>query len=145
SDVCSSDLGVADLAERSVRTLSGGQRQLVLLAKQLAQQPEAYLLDEPVSALDLGHQLAVVDLLRSLAGDGHAVVTVLHDLNLASRTCDVLTVLHHGRVRASGTPADVLTPDLLADVYGVVATVERDAGGTVRVTPLQPVHHPREG
>lgn len=133
--------GVTHLAERSVRTLSGGQRQLVLLAKQLAQQPRAYLLDEPVSALDLAHQLEVVALMATLADEGSAVVVVLHDITLASRACDRLTVLHEGRVHASGPPDAVLTPELFAEVYGVHARVEQEPEG-VRVTPLQPLRRP---
>ncbi|MBZ2199683.1 ABC transporter ATP-binding protein [Occultella gossypii] len=131
--------GVADLAHRSVRTLSGGQRQLVLIAKQLAQAPGAYLLDEPVSALDVAYQLQVLNLLRDLAGDGSAVVAVLHDLNLAARCADTITMLHAGRVRASGSPAQVLTPDLMAEVYGVRAVIDTDpATGTPRVSALGP-------
>jgi iron complex transport system ATP-binding protein len=131
--------GVEHLAERSVRTLSGGQRQLVLIAKQLAQRPAVQLLDEPLSALDLRHQLEVLTLMRGLAEAGSGVVAVLHDVALASRTCDVLTVLSRGRVRAEGPPARILTPQLLAEVYGVVAEVEPDPHGGVRITPLRPV------
>lgn len=134
--------GVVHLRDRSARTLSGGQRQLTLLAKQLAQEPSVHLLDEPVSALDLGHQLDVVGLMRDLAREGAAVITVLHDIALASRACDTLTVLHGGRVRASGAPASVLTPDLLAEVYGIGAVVEPDpllGDGAMRITPLRTV------
>ncbi|ROR72271.1 ABC transporter ATP-binding protein [Bogoriella caseilytica] len=133
--------GVAHLAERSVRTLSGGQRQLVMLAKQLAQAPRAYLLDEPVSALDLAHQLEIVALMSSLADDGAAVVAVLHDITLAARACDRLTVLQHGRIYATGPPDDVLTVTMLAEVYGVRARVENGPEG-LTVTPLQPLRRP---
>lgn len=134
--------GVAHLADRSVRTLSGGQRQLVLIAKQLAQRASVHLLDEPVSALDLGHQLEVTALMRDLADEGAAVVAVLHDIALASRVCDRITVLHDGRVHASGAPRAVLTPDMLARVYGIRVAVEPDAlvgPAAVRVTPLSTV------
>lgn len=133
--------GVAHLAERSARTLSGGQRQLVLLAKQLAQAPRAYLLDEPVSALDLAHQLEVVALMAALADDGAAVVAVLHDITLAARACDRLTVLHDGRIYATGAPVEVVTEHMLAEVYGVSARVLAGPEG-LNVTPLHPLHRP---
>lgn len=135
--------GTAHLADRSARTLSGGQRQLVLIAKQLAQAPEVHLLDEPVSALDVAYQLTVLSLVRSLAGHGAAVVTVLHDLNLAARCCDTLTVLHGGRIYATGPPAEVLTAALMAEVYGVHAVIDTDpATGTARVSAVGPVPSP---
>ena len=132
--------GTTDLAHRSARTLSGGQRQLVLIAKQLAQAPEVHLLDEPVSALDVAYQLTVLGLVRSLADHGAAVVTVLHDLNLAARCCDTLTVLHHGQIYATGPPAEVLTTALMAEVYRVHAVIDTDpATGTARVSAIGPV------
>lgn len=135
--------GTSHLADRSARTLSGGQRQLVLIAKQLAQAPEVHLLDEPVSALDVAYQLTVLSLIRSLADHGAAVVTVLHDLNLAARCCDTLTVLHQGRIYATGPPAEVLTAALMADVYGVHAVIDTDpATGTARVSAIGPAPQP---
>lgn len=129
--------GTSHLAERHIGRLSGGQRQLALIAKLLAQDASTLLLDEPVSALDLGYQLDVLGLMRDLADDGHAVIVVLHDLDLAARFCDRLLVLHDGRVRASGAPRDVLTPQLVRDVYRVEASVEvDDATGTPRVRAL---------
>lgn len=138
--------GTTHLADRSARTLSGGQRQLVLIAKQLAQAPDVHLLDEPVSALDVAYQLTVLSLIRSLAEHGAAVVTVLHDLNLAARCCDTLTVLHGGRIYATGPPAEVLTSALMAEVYGVHAVIDTDAStGTARVSAIgtaPPPTHP---
>ena len=129
--------GTAHLAARSARTLSGGQRQLVLIAKQLAQAPTVQLLDEPVSALDVAYQLRVLELIRSLASDGVAVVTVLHDLDLAARCCDTLTVLHRGHVYATGEPTQVLTAGLMAQVYGVRAVIDSDpATGSPRVSTI---------
>lgn len=131
-------VGVAHLADRLITDLSGGQRQLVLIAKQLAQQSRILLLDEPVSALDLGYQLEVLELLRELAGDGHAVVTVLHDLNLAARSCDQLTVLADGKLRASGSPEQVLRAPLLDELYGIRSVVDTDPQTQApRVTALQ--------
>ncbi|WP_282851939.1 ABC transporter ATP-binding protein [Gulosibacter sediminis] len=130
-------VGVRDFAERPITELSGGQRQLVLIGKQLAQQPRVLLLDEPVSALDLAYQLQVVDLLRDLARDGCAVVAVLHDLNLAARACDRLALLADGELRAEGPPERVLTPGTLEAAYGVHSAVDLDPRLEVpRVTVL---------
>ena len=111
--------GVEPLAERPVTTLSGGERQRVLLARALAQQPQILLLDEPTASLDLRHQSEALTLARNLAHDkGLAVFAVLHDVNLASAYCDHLILLSEGEVAASGTPAEVLTAENLAKVYG---------------------------
>lgn len=130
-------VGVAHLRDRLVTALSGGQRQLVLIAKQLAQGSTTLLLDEPVSALDLGYQIEVLELLRELAAEGRAVAVVLHDLNLAARCCDRLAVLERGRMRAAGPPEAVLEPALLDGLYGVRTAVDVDERtGAPRVTAL---------
>ncbi|MFI7345385.1 ABC transporter ATP-binding protein [Streptomyces sp. NPDC049936] len=113
-------LDVAHLAHRGVMTLSGGERQRVLLARALVQEPSILILDEPTNHLDVRHQVELLSLLR---GSGLTVLVVLHDLNLAAAACDRLGVLAEGRLVTSGTPADVLTPELVADVFGVTATV----------------------
>ncbi|GAA2184800.1 hypothetical protein GCM10009785_34150 [Brooklawnia cerclae] len=133
-------VGVAHLADRSVARLSGGERQLVWLAKAVAQRPRLLLLDEPTSALDLGHQLAVLDLARALAREGLCVVLVLHDLDLAARYADRLLLMHDGRLLADGPADQVLTPALLAEAFGVRAAVRRDPDlGTLTVTALAAV------
>lgn len=130
-------VGVAHLAHRSVATLSGGQRQLTFIAKLLAQQAQVLLLDEPISALDLGYQLEILELLRALAAEGHTIVVVLHDLNLAARMCDRLTMLNRGSVRASGEPATVLNQELLDELYGIRSIVDVDPlTNSPRVTAL---------
>ncbi|MHA6194956.1 ABC transporter ATP-binding protein [Pseudomonas wadenswilerensis] len=119
-------LGIEHLAEQSLDSLSGGQRQLVALAQLLARDPQVLLLDEPTSALDLHYQLRVMDAVRERVVSRQLLaVAVLHDINLAASHADWLVVLHKGRVIASGAPEDVLTPGLLAEVYGVEARVER--------------------
>lgn len=110
----------ACLAGRPFERLSGGERQRVLIARALAQQPSLLVLDEPTNHLDIRHQLEVLGILRRLPA---TVLTALHDLNLAAYYCDRLYVLREGEVTASGPPAEVLTPALLEDVYGVASEV----------------------
>ncbi|MGW6915108.1 ABC transporter ATP-binding protein [Kitasatospora sp. NPDC054939] len=127
-------VGAAGLADRPVDRLSGGERQRVLIARALAQQPALLVLDEPTNHLDIRHQLDVLGLLRRLPA---TVLVALHDLNLAARFCDRLYVLQDGALTAAGRPGDVLTPKLLAEVYGVAAEVAvHPATGAPQVTFL---------
>lgn len=112
---------VEHLAERPWHALSGGERQRVHLARALAQEPAVLLLDEPTNHLDLGHQL---DFLERVRGLGLTTVAALHDLELAAAYCDDLVVLDRGRLVAHGPVAEVLTPAMVASVYGVAVTVE---------------------
>ncbi|WP_322795595.1 ABC transporter ATP-binding protein [Tepidiforma sp.] len=123
------------LGDREVSTLSGGERQRVHIARGLAQETAALLLDEPTASLDVAHQLELMALLQRLAHEGgKAVAAVLHDLELAARWCDRLVVVGAGRVVADGRPGDVLTPQLLRDVFGVEARIYSDpASGSLRV------------
>mgnify|MGYP000027914461 CR=1 FL=1 len=104
-------------ALRSMRTLSGGENQRVLLARVLCQGGEVLLLDEPTHALDPGHALRVMKLLRELAAKGAAVVVVLHDLSLAARCADVVVVMDEGRVISRGAPRQALSKDILARAF----------------------------
>lgn len=136
-------VGLDHLADRAVASLSGGERQLAHIARALAQSAPVLLLDEPTAALDVRHQLTVMTLLRSLADDGCSVVVVLHDLDQAARFCDRIAVVHHGAVCAAGAPEAVLTPERIADVYGVDALVRRDPRlGTLHIVPLHLVTSP---
>ena len=111
-------------ADRPVGELSGGERQRVIVARALAQETPVLLLDEPTAHLDIGHQGAVLDLVRGFAQrDGKAVIAVVHDLTLAAHYCNRLIVLKAGRLIAEGAPSDVLRPELLREVYGVPVTV----------------------
>ncbi|MGO4755543.1 ABC transporter ATP-binding protein [Streptomyces sp. 2MCAF27] len=113
-------LDVAHLADRSVLTLSGGERQRVLVARALVQEPRVLVLDEPTNHLDIRHQVGLLSFLR---GSGLTVLTALHDLNLAAAVCHRVAVLSHGTLVADGPPAEVLTPALVREVFGVTATV----------------------
>ncbi|MDG9688978.1 ABC transporter ATP-binding protein [Streptomyces sp. DH17] len=112
--------GLTGQADRLWHTLSGGERQRVQIARALAQGPRELLLDEPTNHLDIQHQLDVLALVAALPTTS---VVALHDLNLAAMYCDHLVVLSEGRVVATGGPAEVLTADLVAEVYGVRAEV----------------------
>ena len=107
-----------DLAARDMRELSGGQRQRVLVARALAQEARAVLVDEPTSSLDPEHQVRTFELLAQLACDGRGALVVTHDLNLASQFADRVALLDGGRVVAEGRVAEVLTRDVLEPVYG---------------------------
>jgi ABC-type cobalamin/Fe3+-siderophores transport system ATPase subunit len=127
-----------ELVDRPVDALSGGQRQRVWLACALAQQTPWLLADEPTTYLDLGHQTEVLRLLRRLHTDqGRGLVMVLHDLSQAAQYADRMVVLDDGRIVADGAPSDVVTEDLLADVYRVEARViPHPANGLPTVVPL---------
>ncbi|MEV6754940.1 ABC transporter ATP-binding protein [Streptomyces sp. NPDC051214] len=136
---------VAALAERSVDELSGGQRQRVWIAMAIAQETDILLLDEPTTYLDIAHQVEVLDLVRQLAADtpeggrGRTVVVVLHDLNQAARYADHLVAMKQGRIVAEGAPADVVTEDLVREVFGLDCVVVPDpVTGSPLVVPGAP-------
>jgi ABC-type cobalamin/Fe3+-siderophores transport system ATPase subunit len=122
-------VGLAGRGAAGVQRLSGGERQLVLLARALASKPQLLLLDEPIAALDVRHQLEFATILDQLVGEGVGAVLVAHDWNFALRLAHRLVVLHRGRVCAAGPPAEVLQPDLFRTVFGVeVEFIRRDDG-----------------
>jgi iron complex transport system ATP-binding protein len=134
--------GIERLRDRPLADLSGGQRRLAWLAMVLAQDTDVLLLDEPTTFLDLRHQLAVMDVVCELRDDvGTTVVVVLHDIEQAARYADEMVVLSEGVVAARGPPAEIVTADLLADVFGIEATVETDSQG-VRIRPVRPLSPP---
>lgn len=111
--------GTQDLARRSVGELSGGQIQSLLIARALAQQTRAMLLDEPTANLDIGRQIDILDLIKGLSREKDlAVLAALHDLNLASQYCDRLLLISDGRLFCQGTPAEVVTSANIQAVYG---------------------------
>ncbi|MSP79300.1 MAG: ABC transporter ATP-binding protein [Dehalococcoidia bacterium] len=129
-------VGVAELAERSVDTLSGGERQLVLVARALAQEPRLLLLDEPTASLDIAHQVQVMGLVTSLVAQGTTAVAALHDLSLAATYCSYIVLLSHGRVVAQGPVDQVLTSANIEWVFNVQATVQRNlVSSRLTITP----------
>ncbi|MFK4065851.1 ABC transporter ATP-binding protein [Streptomyces sp. NPDC029674] len=136
---------VAALAERSVDELSGGQRQRVWIAMAIAQDTDILLLDEPTTYLDISHQVEVLDLVRQLAaptqdGDrGRTVAVVLHDLNQAARYADHLVAMKKGEVVAEGAPSDIVTEELVRQVFGLECVVVPDpVTGSPLVVPGAP-------
>ncbi|MCL7380203.1 ABC transporter ATP-binding protein [Streptomyces sp. 35G-GA-8] len=131
---------VTALADRSVDELSGGQRQRVWIAMALAQETDLLLLDEPTTFLDIAHQVEVLDLVRRLNHDqGRTVVIVLHDLNQAARYADHLIAMKAGRIVAEGRPAEVVTAELVREVFGLESVVVPDpVTGSPLVVPGAP-------
>jgi iron complex transport system ATP-binding protein len=125
------------LKERPINTLSGGERQKVIIAKALAQQPAVLLLDEPTANLDIRNQVEIMDLIReAVLEKGIAAIMAIHDINLAARYCDEIALLKEGRIFAKGPPKLALTPDNIKEVFGILCVVNGDpANGGVYVVP----------
>ncbi|MEV0612360.1 ATP-binding cassette domain-containing protein [Nonomuraea sp. NPDC050404] len=138
--------GVLDLAERSIDELSGGQRQRVWLATALAQRTPILLLDEPTTYLDVSHQVEVLDLMADLnTAEGTTVAIVLHDLNLACRYGQHLIAMKDGRIVAEGEPAEVVTEEIVREIFGMECRVIDDpVSGTPLVVPMGR-HHVQPG
>ena len=129
---------VARFLDRGTDELSGGEWQRVRIARALAQGGRALVLDEPTTFLDVAHEMAVFELLDSLAREGHCVLLVSHQLNLVARFADHIVLLHHGSVAAAGTPAEVMRGDVLERVYEWPLVVARDpAVGAPVLVPLR--------
>lgn len=121
-----------DFRDRMFMTLSGGEKQRILLARTLAQQVDILILDEPTNHLDIKYQIQIMDVVKSL---GKGVLSALHDLNLTLMYCSYVYVLKNGRIVAHGPTEEVITKDLIRDVYEVDCEVERDSrSGKMRVT-----------
>ena len=122
------------LRHQSVTTLSGGELTRVMLARVLASEPDLLLADEPVAALDIGHQLQTMEQLKQFTASGRGCLVVLHELSLAMRFCDRLYLLDDAKVVATGAPKDVLTAENIREVYGV--EIETTGGSTPQIIPL---------
>ncbi len=134
-------LGIGDMAHRDFSSLSGGQKQMVLLARAICQEPQVLLLDEPTSALDIRHQLEVLEIVRHLVKERQlSAIIALHDLNLGARYTDSMVMLRKGRVFSAGKPVDLYTPDMIEEVYGVKAEVIT-VHGIPHVVPICPVQY----
>lgn len=128
------ETGIWHLRDQMVTHMSGGERQRVIIARALAQEPEVILLDEPTSNLDINYQIEIFDLLRELNRQGKTIVVVSHDLNLASLYCEHLLLLSEGRVFAFGTPDEVLTVKHIRQVYNTEVVISRKYSGRPYVT-----------
>lgn len=125
------------LRNRAADDLSGGERQRVLLARALAQNPDALLLDEPTASLDIHHQVEVLELVSDLVDEGQVALAAIHDLDLAARYCDRLLLLYDGTIQARGPPATVLEDPMLAEAFGTTTAVTQDRiTGTPRVAAI---------
>jgi iron complex transport system ATP-binding protein len=130
--------GVDDLAERDTDALSGGEWQRVRIARALAQKTPALVLDEPTTFLDVAHEMAIFELLSSLARSGLAVLLVSHQLNLVARFADTIVVLDQGRVAVSGAPTEVMQAERLESIYRWPVVITRDpAIGAPALVPLR--------
>jgi iron complex transport system ATP-binding protein len=132
-------MGLEDMVMRQFNELSGGERQKVLIARALAQEPEVLLLDEPISNLDLRHQLEVLNLISAAVKEKNiSAIMAMHDLNLASRFSDRMIFLKEGKVYTIGKPIAVLTAENIREVYGVEAIINKDSGRP-HIIPVGPV------
>ena len=132
-------VGMENYAHRSFSTLSGGEKQRIILARALAQQPQMLILDEPTNHLDIKYQLQILSIVKSL---GIGVLAALHDLSLAAMYCNKLYVLKDGKVVTSGVPNKILTPELVRDVYEIECDIkENPATGYLAITYYPTCRH----
>nr|WP_319540654.1 ABC transporter ATP-binding protein [uncultured Methanospirillum sp.] len=132
-------LGIGDMAMRDFACLSGGQKQMVLLARAICQEPEVLLLDEPTSALDIRHQLEVLEIVNDLVKERQmSAIIALHDLNLGARYTDSMVMLRGGKIFSAGRAEELYTPGMIEEVYGVTAEVI-SVHGKPHVVPIRPV------
>ncbi|MFP6656441.1 MAG: ABC transporter ATP-binding protein [Myxococcota bacterium] len=128
-------LGISHLSDRGIDTLSGGERQLVLFARALVQDPQCLLLDEPTAFLDLKHRVEVLQEIRAFARSGGAALVVSHDLSLAARSCDRIVLLETGGVAAVGPPREVLTAENLRRTFDIETLTFPGPDGALVVVP----------
>ena len=133
-----SETNVSHLRHRQVMSLSGGERQRAWIAMALAQKPEILILDEPTTYLDIAHQLEVMNLIESINREyGMTVIMVLHDINHALQYADELVVIKEGRLFAQGSPDEILTVDLIRNVFGVRADIFKNSQGAAVLSPVE--------
>jgi len=129
-------VNMEDKRKQYYATLSGGEKQRVLLARALAQETKLLIMDEPTNHLDIGHQFQIMEFLKTL---DMTILSAIHDLNLAARFCDYLILLHQGTVLAQGTPKEVLTEKILRDVFHIRAEM-RERDGRIAIDFISSVH-----
>lgn len=127
---CLKMVGMDSFRKRAFSTLSGGEQQRVILARALAQQTPCLILDEPTNHLDIKYQIQMMNLIKGL---DRTIVSAIHDLNIAAMYCDRIYVMKEGKIIASSTPEEVLTPELIRQVYEVNAEVFKDKSGILRI------------
>ncbi|MEW9095848.1 MAG: ABC transporter ATP-binding protein [Clostridiaceae bacterium] len=134
-------LGLQSMCHRELNSLSGGERQKVMIARALAQEPHIMLLDEPTSALDLKYSLEVMELLKKLAKkENKLIIVVMHNLEMSARYSDKLILMKEGKVHSSGDPKEVVTIKNLEEVYGVHCKIEEDSFG-FKITPVKTIEN----
>ena len=141
-DAAIASTGLDALVHRGTDTLSGGEWQRVRLARALAGEPKFLLLDEPGTALDLAHEMTMLETLRALADAGMGVLAITHHLNAATQYADRVLLLDRGTVAAVGVPAEVLTADAVSRVFGWPVSVEQLRGGAPHLVPLRKTEPP---
>ena len=129
---------VTELITRTVDTLSGGEWQRVRIARALAQEPLVLVLDEPSSALDVRHEMEVMELVRALVDDGIACLMISHQLNLSARYADRMVLMDQGRLAAAGSPGEVMTVPVLSRVFKWPVAINPGPDGAPWMTPLRP-------
>lgn len=135
-------VGLSNYGDRSITTLSGGEKQRVMVARALAQQAKVLVLDEPTNHLDVQHQLQLMDLIKTL---NITIITALHDLNIASSYCDLIYVMRDGEIVTSGTPEEVLTEKILQEVFRVnTSIITHPITGKTHITFLSSTLQPSE-
>jgi iron complex transport system ATP-binding protein len=140
AEAAMNEIGVSGLSGKRIGELSGGQRQMVLVAQVLAGDPKVLLLDEPTSALDIAHQLHVLDLLRTVTRSRSlTTISVMHDLNAAARFCDSIAIMRAGRLVGIGSPAEMLCRTVLEPTFDVAVAVDHGSDGHPVVLPLRAI------
>lgn len=130
-------LGIYDLAKKRMSELSGGQQQMVSLAQAIIKDPKLLLLDEPLNNLDIYRQFEILDIIQKITYENNIITVIaIHDLNLAARYADEIVVIHDGKVFAKGTPKEVLTKELLRDVYKINAEITIDSNDIPSINPI---------
>lgn len=131
-------LGIEDLAPRNLNELSGGQCQMVMIAQCLVADPDLIILDEPMNNLDLRRELTMFDIMTRITRErGATTLMVLHDVNFASRYADRMVVMRNGSVYDTGTPSEIVSEDMIRDVYGVECTVSEGSDSRPRIDPIR--------